>query len=117
MTFSFAPSSAELVRILSFLKPLEDMMKKNSVYLVMRDAVGYPDPPKADLLCLQVSMEFLPKYSFPLLRYRSQNRNKHSNITSGVYIVMVCITVWLISLSDKNNWGQSPTGGRISVCI
>lgn len=41
--------------VLSYLKPLEDMMQKNSVYLVLREAVGCPEPPMADILRLQVS--------------------------------------------------------------
>ena len=43
-----------MTEVLNSLKPLEDITKKNSVYLVLREAVGCPEPPKPKLLQFKV---------------------------------------------------------------
>lgn len=53
----------EVTKVLKYLKPLEDLMARNNVYLILREAVGYPQPPNADLLRVQVSEEFCSMYT------------------------------------------------------
>lgn len=41
------------------LKPLEDVMERNNIYLLLRDTLGCPEPPQANLLHLKVADETL----------------------------------------------------------
>lgn len=48
--------------VVSGLSPLEDMVKRNTIYLALRDSVGFPDPPQADVMELKVLyMEYAAK--------------------------------------------------------
>lgn len=47
-------SAHEMTAVVSGLRPLEDVMKRNSIYLVLRDSVGFPEPPQAAMMGLKV---------------------------------------------------------------
>ena len=43
-----------MCEIINQMKPLDDVMRKNNIYLALREPLGSPDPPRTEILQMKV---------------------------------------------------------------